>query len=388
MTGIARILSESGFIVHGSDTDEPQITDRALANIVDKIHPLNAPLPTNISQVIYAAAHGGKGSLQVQEAMQKGVPVLHQAEWIAQYITGYRMSIAVCGCHGKTGTSALLAYALDQLGAKPSWLVGTSEFAGRFGGHASERKDIFVFEADEYALAPPYDLTPKISLYSPTHILCTNIDFDHPDVYRNIEHTKAVFQSFFKKAQWVYECNSTTIEGNKKGIMATLRELGYTTNAITHAMMGYGGAKRRLEYYGLHDGIEYFDDYAHHPAEIATTLSELRSRYPTQRLLLLFQSHTYSRTTALKNEFVDALSTADRVYIDQIFPSARENPNVGKITSHDLELIARAKKYMHIRGFESRGDLLDQVKQDRKSGDVILTLGAGSIYKLHAELHP
>jgi UDP-N-acetylmuramate-alanine ligase len=85
---------------------------------------------------------------------------------------------------------------------------------------------------------------------------------------------------------------------------------------------------------------------------------------------------------------VDALSTADRVYIDQIFPSARENPNVGKITSHDLELIARAKKYMHIRGFESRGDLLDQVKQDRKSGDVILTLGAGSIYKLHAELHP
>jgi UDP-N-acetylmuramate--alanine ligase len=106
----------------------------------------------------------------------------------------------------------------------------------------------------------------------------------------------------------------------------------------------------------------------------------------------MFQSHTYSRTQALKNEFIDALSKADKVYIDQIFPSAREKPGVEKITSHDLERIAQAKGHTHIRGFETRDALLDQVTSDRMPGDVILAIGAGDIYKvmdlLIASNHP
>ncbi|NBT19287.1 MAG: hypothetical protein EBT00_11020, partial [Proteobacteria bacterium] len=131
----------------------------------------------------------------------------------------------------------------------------------------------------------------------------------------------------------------------------------------------------------------YYDDYGHHPAEISATVKALRTLHPNQRLLVMFQSHTYSRTQALKNEFIDALSQADKVYIDQIFPSAREKPGVEKITSHDLELIAQAKGHTHIRGFETRDALLDQVTSDRMPGDVILAIGE-KLAKSYRSFHP
>ena len=382
MTGIATILTQMQATVRGSDTLEAQITDSVLVGLGIDIVPLDHTLPPDTDLVIYSAAHGGAQSIQVTEARAKGITVQHQAEWIADYIRSFPLSIAVCGCHGKTGTSALLAYTLDNLGAKVSWLVGTSGFSGLKGGHYESGAEMVVFEADEYALAPPIDLTPKLELYSPTHIICTNIDFDHPDVYRDLAHTTEVFHRFFKKAQWVYECNSTSIEGNKKGIVALLLQLGYSTADIEKAMEGFGGAKRRLEHYGHHQSVDYYDDYGHHPAEISATVKALRTLHPNQRLLVMFQSHTYSRTQALKNEFIDALSQADKVYIDQIFPSAREKPGVEKITSHDLELIAQAKGHTHIRGFETRDARLDQVTSDRMPGDVILAIGAGDIYKV------
>ncbi|MEI7652984.1 MAG: cyanophycin synthetase [bacterium] len=382
MTGIATILSQMKVTVHGSDTLEAQITDSVLTGLGIDIVPLDQALPEGTHLVIYSAAHGGAQSIQVTEARTKGIAIQHQAEWIAEYTKSFTTSIAVCGCHGKTGTSALLAYTLDNLGAKVSWLVGTSGFSGLQGGRHEPGAEVFVFEADEYALAPPSDLTPKLELYSPTHIICTNIDFDHPDVYRDLAHTTQVFRDFFKKASWVYECNSTSIEGNKKGIVAALHQLGYTTHDIEKSMEGFGGAKRRLEHYGHHHGVDYYDDYGHHPAEITATIHAIRKLHPNQRLLVMFQSHTYSRTQALKNEFVDALSHADQVYIDQIFPSAREKPGVEKITSHDLELIAQSKGYSHIHGYGTRTKLLSQVQKDRKSGDVILAIGAGDIYKV------
>lgn len=382
MTGIATILHQSGYFVTGSDTGEAQITDAALQGLNISIVPLNHVLPDDVDLVIYSAAHGGSNAIQVKEAQSRRISVKHQAEWIATYLKSFPVSIAVCGCHGKTGTSALLAYTLDRLGAKVSWLVGTSGFSGLKGGHTETDAEIFIFEADEYALAPPTDLTPKLELYSPTHIVCTNIDFDHPDVYRDLAHTTEVFQRFFKKAQWVYECNSTSIEGNKKGIVAALLKLGYPPEEIQKAMEGFGGAKRRLESYGHHSGVDYYDDYGHHPAEIKATIHALRRLHPDQRLLLLFQSHTYSRTQALKNEFVDALSLADKVYIDQIFPSAREKPGVEKITSKDLEAIALVKGYSHVAGFNTREELILKVRDDRRAGDMILTIGAGDIYQV------
>ncbi|MEI6326547.1 MAG: cyanophycin synthetase [Candidatus Roizmanbacteria bacterium] len=398
MAGIMTILQQMGKKVSGSDTTEVQITDQMLGNSSMQIYDLQSQLPEDIDLVIYSAAHGGSHSSQVKEAMEKKISVLHQAQVISSVSEMFDRSVAICGCHGKTGTTALTVFALLQLGLPVSWLVGTSSFfgvdesgatVGYAGAHFDPESSLFVYECDEYAVSPPQDLTPKLVFYSPTHAVCTNIDFDHPDVYRDLEHTRSVFESFFKRCGWVYECNSRSIDENKRGVYALIDQLDnegvfekhIPRENIENVVKRFGGAKRRLENYGEYGGIIYMDDYGHHPAEIEATINVLRSKYPDRRIVVLFQSHTYSRTQALKNEFIDALSKADLVYLDQVFPSAREKPEVNKISSLDLETLARQKGHVHIHSCFSRDDLLAKAKSSIKSGDLVLTLGAGDIYK-------
>lgn len=399
MAGIMTMLAQMGKKVSGSDTDETQITDGLVTSSEVHVQGLDSALPDDVDLLIYSAAHGGSLSSQVKQANAKGIPVMHQAQAIRAISALFTYSIAICGCHGKTGTTALTVFVLKQLDMSISWLVGTPSFYGEdesgaiigyAGAHFDPESTIFVYECDEYAVSPPQDLTPKLEFYSPTHAICTNIDYDHPDVYRDIEHTRSVFHSFFKRCGWVYECNSKSIEGNKQGVVKLIEQLRdegllepQGKSQSTHAIMKrFGGAKRRLEDYGESQGIHFYDDYGHHPAEIKATIHTLRAKYPNRRLVILFQSHTYSRTLRLRNEFVDALTLADLVYIDQVFPSAREKSDAEKITSQDLEVLATQKGYTNIHGCASREDLIQRAKLNMRTGDVLLTLGAGDIYKV------
>lgn len=391
MSGLARILSQMGKSVGGSDTNEDQITDDFLKDSQIAVVSLTDNVPTGVDLVVYSAAHGGVESKQVKEAQGKGIVVISQAAVIAELIQQFPISIAICGCHGKTTTSSQTAFILHTLGAKTSWLVGAPYFSGHTrndaaptkfpGGHFEKDSQIFVFEADEYGVCPPFDKTPKLLLYHPTHIVCTNIDFDHPDIYRDLEHVKATFDEFFTHAKHVYQSESKSLEGNLVGVGDCLKDLGYEETKIHGALQKFVGVARRLEYHGEHKGIYFYDDYAHHPAEIRVTIDELRKRHSMQRLVVLFQSHTYSRTQALKNEFVEALSHADLVLIDEIFPSAREKEGTMPIHAKDLEVLAQSRGYSHLKGFESRDKLVEYAKSVVRTGDVVTTVGAGDIYK-------
>lgn len=200
MANVARILSQMGNVVTGSDTEESFITDEVLQK--SKIRVINSfkaeDLPQNTELVIYSAAHVGKDSAQVREGLRRGIQVKHQAEVLGEILKEFKTSVAVCGCHGKTTTTALLAYVLKNLQVNPSYLVGTSGFNDSTGGEYAG-KDYFVIEADEYGVNPPVDKTPKLHFLQPTHAICTNIDYDHPDVYENIEQVKETFKKFFKK---------------------------------------------------------------------------------------------------------------------------------------------------------------------------------------------
>ena len=129
---------------------------------------------------------------------------MSQAKILGELLTHFNISIAVSGCHGKTTTSSLLAYTLGKLGVKPSYIIGVPTFNDQPGG-MYDRKDYFVIEADEYGVNPPDDKTPKLLFLHPTHIICTNIDFDHPDVYLNIEEIKKTFIKFFSNKK-LYLC--------------------------------------------------------------------------------------------------------------------------------------------------------------------------------------
>lgn len=451
MANIALIAKKMGMRVHGSDKSEEFITDEQLhKNNITVINTFEAnALPHDIDLVIYSAAHGGIQNLQVVEAKNRGIIIKHQAEFLGEILREFTNSIAVCGTHGKTTTSAMLSYCLLKLGVQPSYLVGTSGFNGHYGGEYNN-KDYFVIEADEYGLNPPSDITPKFQFLHPTHCLATNIDFDHPDVYTDIQATKNAFLKFFhqitaEKSHQLYVCiddqdlmsvieklpkityktfgyaseaniqivnpvvseNKTTFEliykgdnlgifslsvfggkhiSNAAGVVLVLLDLGFKVSEIKKAIEGFTGAKRRFELVKKIQSFYLFDDYAHHPEEIRSTLETAKKRFKKRRLVVIFQPHTFSRTYALKDQFVDALSIADFVYIAPIFASAREKSAEFDVCSDDLVKAAREKSMNHFYAYISNDDLMSHLAGFLRDDDVLFTMGAGDIYKMKNDI--
>lgn len=198
MANLACILKKMGKNVSGTDVAEEFITDEVLKkNKIDvKIGFNEQDLPKTTDLIIYSAAHGGITNPLVKQALKNGVKTAHQAKILGELMDLYKTKIAVTGCHGKTTTSSLLSYALINLGVKPGYIVGVPKF-DQYPGACYEKKDYFVIEADEYGVNPPLDKTPKFNSLNPDYIICTNIDFDHPDVYTNLEETKNAFLKFF-----------------------------------------------------------------------------------------------------------------------------------------------------------------------------------------------
>lgn len=197
MANLAQIAKQMGAHVVGSDLSEEFITDPFLSKA--GIHVLTSfepnKLPKDIDTLIYSAAHGGINNPQVQEAQKRGVSVMHQAQFLAEIVSSSKTSIAVSGCHGKTTTSGLLAFALSKLTKTSGHMVGVSGFNELSGG-MYKGDDYFVFEADEYGMDPPRDITPKFHLVKPSLAVVTNIDFDHPDVYSSLSEVRNAYQTF------------------------------------------------------------------------------------------------------------------------------------------------------------------------------------------------
>ena len=200
MANLAVILNKMGKTVSGSDVREEFITDELLKKnkITWQVGFAAKKLSLNANLVIYSAAHQGNKNPQIREAIKRGIKVISQAEFLGQLSKQFKTIIAVCGCHGKTTTSSLLSYAFIKLGAKPSYMVGSSSFNTYSGGDFNGI-DYFVVEADEYGVNPPQNKTPKFHYLKPDYILCTNIDFDHPDMYENISEVKKSFLKFFSR---------------------------------------------------------------------------------------------------------------------------------------------------------------------------------------------
>jgi len=200
MANLARMMAQMGKQVSGSDIDSSFITDELISeNAIKVIHSFEADdLPDEVDLIIYSASHGGKSNPQVVEAENRDIQVLHQSELLGQLIGIFDTSIAVAGCHGKTTTASLLAYALKKLTPEISYMVGTPSFSGQVGGDYAGTQ-YFVVEADEYGIDPPDNITPKFHLLNPDYAIITNVDHDHPDVYPTIEDTKKAFQKFINQ---------------------------------------------------------------------------------------------------------------------------------------------------------------------------------------------
>ncbi|OGK20318.1 hypothetical protein A3C23_02820 [Candidatus Roizmanbacteria bacterium RIFCSPHIGHO2_02_FULL_37_13b] len=423
MTALALILKKMNKNVWGSDLGDEYKTDEVLKknNISISLGFKEQNINDDIDLVITTAAHGGLSNIEVQKAMERNIVVMTHAQALGQVMNLFKVKISVCGSHGKTTVSAMIAFVFAKLGKKFGYHVGVSSFSG-FDAGGFSGFDYFVSEADEYVASPGIDNTPRFMYQNPDIIICTNIDFDHPDVYKSLDEVNDAFTNFLEKlttktCKLIYYKNdvllqkiagqllipeihtydlddaqnlSLNISGkhnrlNAAAVLALFRSMGEDESQVKKAITEFRGSSRRFEKIYENFGSILYDDYAHHPMEIVATIEAARAQYPTRRLLVIFQPHTYSRTQTFKSGFINALAKADISIVTEIYSSKREAAKNFSISSPQLVEEARNQGFKNI-SFCPIDDLSIKLKTILKRGDVIVTMGAGSIYQAHSDI--
>ncbi len=446
MTALAELLSKRGIYITGSDTDEVFFTDRILKKIgivyAEKFDVNN--IPAKVSAIIYSTAYSQENNIELAEAYKRNVPIFSYPEALGM-LTHEKLTLAVCGTHGKTTTSALLADTLRNTGSDPSAIVG-SRIMNWEGNALVGNGDFFVLEADEYQ--------NKLAKYEPFAVILTSVDFDHPDFFTDQDQYMQVFKDFVKRiphhgvliycndqASVVnianeavcqklsygfvsgsdfqithYEAKEITSLVSKDGIkqsfdvlydehslgtfqlklaglhnaknatavLALCTFLKQDIHQIKKAFEKFQGTERRFEYIGEHYGALVYDDYAHHPEEIKATLLAFRELYPHRRIRVVFHPHTFTRTKALLTDFSQSFDTADEVYVLDIYGSAREVK--GGVSSSELvQLINRFVPGKAVYE-SSETALLQFFEETMGRNDLIITLGAGDVWKISHSL--
>lgn len=445
MSGLAVVIKQMGWEVVGSDVDEYFHTEDILKKnniqIVKGFSPEN--ISTDIKAMVITGAHGGFNNVEVKRAQELNIPVYTHAQFIGQFMKEYENRIVVLGSHGKTTISAMISFYLTKTGMNPTYLVGTSDFSGLEAAHYGTKK-YFVIEGDEYGNAPPKDIRPRFSFFPANWVVCPNIDFDHPDIYKDLDDTKEKFLSYYNKYKpfviacgddenirslknevskdnreiygfsdrndlIIYdakECGETKFKlkyhdkelgefelgipgrqniSNAASVVLLFLKLGLDIEPLRKVMKDFHGARRRFEKICECSGKYLYDDYAHHPNEIAETIKAAKTFFKDKKILVVFQPHTYSRTHALLSDFVKVLNLADMTITTDIFASARENSEDFPVKSSDIETESLKKGYQNIK-YLPLEDVIPELEKIVKDYDIVFTMGAGDLYKKHKEL--
>jgi UDP-N-acetylmuramate--alanine ligase len=409
MTSLAVWAKESGYSVSGSDVQENFPNDAVLAKAAisfeigfdpERIQALFEQYKQQLI-VIYTGAHNGRDNPEVQTAISLGVETLPHGKALGE-ITKDKKVIAVAGCHGKTTTTAMIATIFTEAGLHPSYCIGSGEIRGLgLPGHAGTG-EWFIVEADEYVTDPHHDLTPRFLWLHPELLVITSIDYDHPDVYSSLDDVAQAYlklvsqitatgclfwnnqdlhsQTYLPQQGIQFEIDPTiqlTVPGkhnlsNASAAYQVARYVGIPDQIIRKGLLAFQGASRRFEIIGTKNSVQYVDDYAHHPQEIQATLQAAKEFH--QRVIAVFQPHTYSRTQSLLPEFATAFTNADVVVITGIYPSARE-PVMDMKAKDVVAVITHPEVYAE----ESKADLFARLDKIIKQGDTVLFMGAGDI---------
>lgn len=434
MSGLARLLLADGVQVTGSDIKESETT-RSLAAAGARIalgH--RAENVNGATRVVYTAAVK-EDNPELLEARRRGLSTIIRAEMLDQVMAGKR-GIAISGTHGKTTTTGFAGSVFLAAETDPSILVGGDW--GAIGGNARGGQGrYFIAEACE-AFNSFLELHPHVALI-------TNIEADHLDCHGSLDGVIEAFRSFLGQLDpqgYAVGCRDdervrrllsrveqrsvtygledgadyvavdlcldqphptfTVVRGgyplgevrlsvpgkhnvlNALGVAALAYEEGLPFEAIARGLNEFGGVGRRFEILGDVDDILVMDDYAHHPTEVAATLSAARrslGRYTT----VVFQPHLYSRTQLLLNDFAAAFDDANRIIVTEIY-GAREEPIAGITGALLAERILAREPEKQVEFAANRGELLHRLAAEARPGDLVITMGAGDIRELGEQL--
>lgn len=435
MSGLAEILLDRGFSVSGSDKQKSALTQKLEDNGALIFYGQKAEnISKSCNLVVYTAAIHPDNP-EYARAKELGIPLMTRAELLGQMMLNYQSSIAVSGTHGKTTTTSMLAHILLAADTDPTVSVGgiLPIIDGNIRIGASK---YFLTEACEY--------TNSFLHFNPTLGIILNIEEDHLDFFKDINDIRHSFKEFanllpdngtliinadIENTEYItsgLKCNIISYSADKpadltasdisfnefavpsfnavyKGeslgrfelkvpgrhnisnalaAIAAAIVLKLDTALIAKGLYSFTGTDRRFQFKGKVNGASIVDDYAHHPTEIRATLSTAL-KCPHKKLWVIFQPHTYSRTKAFFNDFVDALSSADEVILAEIY-AAREQNTFGVYSSDIAECIS--KKGTRASYFPTFKEIVDYIKPRLSTGDLVLTMGAGNVTTIGDEL--
>lgn len=399
LSAIARYCASTGATVSGSDGASSKIVEDLLREGMNvEIGHDASHVPADCDLLIHTIAVGDSNP-EVAEAKHRGITVMTYPEALGLLTTEYE-TIAVSGTHGKTTTTAMIASMLTAAGKKPTVIVGSL---------LSEHGTNFMKGDSQYLVVEACEYKRSFLNLNPAHVVVTNIDEDHMDYYKDLADIESAFQSFAAKVPPsgylvthrdvilisegkhvdADEVDKDTIElsvlgeHNKRNAqlaLALARALGIDEEAARKGLKAFTGTWRRLEYKGkTATGAKIYDDYGHHPTEIAATMPALRSAFPEgkHKLHVFFQPHLYSRTKLFLTDFANSLKIADSVYALPIYAAREEHdPTI----SHEMLVSELAKLGVDAHSLSHLDDMRSAIESINDEGAVVLNIGAGDAY--------
>ncbi|MDX2026655.1 UDP-N-acetylmuramate--L-alanine ligase [Microcella sp.] len=430
MSGIARMFHAKGYSVTGSDRSHSD-TVQSLVDLGIRVAIGHDAAHVGDADTLVVTGALWLDNPEYQEALRRGLPVLHRSQALAWLVRGERL-VAVAGAHGKSTSTGMLVTALRALDRDPSFVNG-AVIQGTGTSAAWGTGDLFVVEADES--------DGSFLLYDVAVALVTNIDTDHLDHYGDEKALEEAFATFAVRATELVVLSAddpatrrlavslresavgariltfgesadadvrlveigdsgpvgyrVSIAGheysghlaipgrhnalNAAGVIAVLVGLGFTPDEAVPSLDGFAGTQRRFESHGLADGVRLYDDYAHHPTEVAAALQTARSVVGDGRVIAIHQPHLFSRTQAMAAEFADVYERgADHTIVLDVY-GAREDPIPGVTGARVVERFANASVVDYRPDWQAAAD---RVAEIARAGDIVMTLSCGDVYRI------
>ncbi len=432
LSAIARLLLESGYEVSGSDRSASPLA-RDIEAAGARVFIGHAAEQVNGADVVVRSSAIKDDNPEVQAALALGIPVLKRSDFLGQFMAG-KMGVAVAGTHGKTTTTAMIAWMLSQIEQDPSYIIGGVSKNLGCNAHAG-KGDAFVIEADEY---------DRMFLgLQPAWIVLTNLEHDHPDCFPTLEDYRQAFADFIgrlKPGGGLLVCRddepafslasaaphrsqmlsyglrpeadyrAVRLEAGSAGMqfemqyrgerlasaglqvpgehnvrnalasIAIAHQLGLDVQAAADALGEFQGTGRRFDVQGEAAGVTVIDDYGHHPTEIRATLAAARSRYPGRRIWAVWQPHTYSRTQTLLDGFLHAFTDADRVVVTEVYAARETNDHFSAAS------VVAQMPHTAVEFTPTLADAAQALLRQLQAGDVVIVLSAGDADQVSAEV--
>lgn len=445
MASLAGILKDQGYKITGSDQNvyPPMSTQLENLKIPIQVGFKKENLTPKPDLVIVGNVIS-KTNPEAEALLASDIPYTSLPKALGEFVIGNRESFVIAGTHGKTTTTSLMAWVTDQLGMEPGFLIGGIPL--NYGlSFRAPNANAFVIEGDEYDTAF-FDKVPKFIHYKPKHVILTSVEFDHADIYRDLDHVKSAFKNLLElipndgtliyhaadeniksllpycKAKRQFGYGETTgdfqlvdrevVHGrnqftvmkggqriadlalkifgehnslNALSVYAMGEALGWSRHKVLQAMADFKGVKRRQELLGEVNGITVIEDFAHHPTAVDLTLDCMRERFPKARVIAVFEPRSAtSRRKVFQNEYAKAFAKADAIFMAQPFDQSRIAEG-DRFSTDELITVLRQKGRTAETAPTVDG-LVDKMRGYARPNDVILIMSNGGFDGIYQKL--